>query len=78
MYSYNGCIRLEERKRIFYVTELKRLAASSNRQKQEDVIGYTKLAEGGFNRTFLITMRDKFEFLARISYPVTQPRSPNN
>lgn len=58
MYSYNGRIRLEERKRIFYVPELKRLAASSNRQKQEDVIGYTKLAEGGFIRTFIITMRE--------------------
>ncbi|PYH63733.1 uncharacterized protein BO88DRAFT_475584 [Aspergillus vadensis CBS 113365] len=74
MYSYNGRIRSEERKRIFNVPKLKRLVASSKRQKQEDVIGYTKLAEGGFNMTFLITMRDKFKFPALISYPVTQPR----
>jgi Phosphotransferase enzyme family len=31
-----------------------------------------KLAEGGFNRTFLITMHDGFEMIARIPYPVTE------
>ena len=33
-----------------------------------------KLAEGGFNRTFLITMHDGFEMVARIPYPVTVPK----
>ena len=33
-----------------------------------------KLAEGGFNRTFLITMRDGFQLVARIPYPVTVPK----
>jgi len=32
-----------------------------------------KLAEGGFNRTFLITMHDGFEMVARIPYPITVP-----
>jgi len=33
-----------------------------------------KLAEGGFNRTFLITMRDGFQMVARVPYPVTVPK----
>lgn len=33
-----------------------------------------KLAEGGFNRTFLITMRGGFKMVARIPYPVTVPK----
>lgn len=33
-----------------------------------------KLAEGGFNRTFLITMRGGFQMIARIPYPVTVPK----
>ena len=34
----------------------------------------TKLDEGGFNRIFLITMRDGFRMIARIPYPVTVPK----
>ena len=33
-----------------------------------------KLAEGGFNRTFLITMRDGFRMVARIPYSSTEPK----
>lgn len=33
-----------------------------------------KLAEGGFNRIFLITMHDGFQMVARIPYPVTVPK----
>ena len=33
-----------------------------------------KLAEGGFNRTFLITMHGGFEMVARIPYPITVPK----
>jgi hypothetical protein len=33
-----------------------------------------KLAKGGFNRNFLITMHDGFEMVARIPYPVTVPK----
>ncbi|RDW93613.1 uncharacterized protein DSM5745_00935 [Aspergillus mulundensis] len=72
---YNDALRHRERRRIFNVPELKRLAASSIGQKEEDVVGFEKLAEGGFNRTFLVTMRDTFRFVARIPYPVTQPKS---
>ncbi|PWY89730.1 kinase-like protein [Aspergillus heteromorphus CBS 117.55] len=71
---YNDTLRHRERRRIFNVPELKRLAASSICQKEEDVLGFEKLAEGGFNRSFLVTMRDNFRFVARIPYPVTQPK----
>lgn len=33
-----------------------------------------KLAEGSFNRTFLLTMLDGFEMVVRIPYPVTVPK----
>ncbi|KAJ7665056.1 hypothetical protein DFH06DRAFT_307362 [Mycena polygramma] len=36
----------------------------------EDVVGLAKLAGGGHNRIF-ITMRDGFQMVARIPYPVT-------
>jgi hypothetical protein len=38
------------------------------------IVDLGKLAEGGFNRTFLITMRDGFRMVARIPYPVTVPK----
>ncbi|KAB8259430.1 kinase-like domain-containing protein [Aspergillus pseudonomiae] len=74
-WMYNDALRHRERRRVFNVPELKRLAASSIRQKEEDVVAFEKLAEGGFNRSFLITMRDNFQFVARIPYPVIQPKS---
>ena len=40
----------------------------------DDVVDLTKLAERGFNRSFLITMRGGFLMVARIPYPVTIPR----
>jgi hypothetical protein len=40
----------------------------------EDVTRFEKLGEGGFNRTFLITMCDGFQFVGRIPYPVTEPK----
>ncbi|KAL4911212.1 hypothetical protein BDW74DRAFT_164783 [Aspergillus multicolor] len=55
---YNDALRHDERRRVFNVHELKRLAASSIGQKEEDV-----------------TMRNSFRFVARIPYPVTQPKS---
>ena len=39
-----------------------------------DVVSLSKLAEGGFNRTFLITLRDDFQMVARIPYPATVPK----
>ena len=72
--SVNNDFRLAERKREFDVGELRRLAAQSVSRSPRDIDTFVKLAEGGFNRTFLITMRDGFEMIARIPYPVTVPK----
>lgn len=68
-------MRHHKRRRAFNISELKRLAALAVQQKEDDVASFEKLAEGGFNRSFKITMRDGFQFVARIPYPVTEPKS---
>jgi len=40
----------------------------------QDVVTMERLDEGGFNRIFLITMHDGFQMIARIPYPVTEPK----
>ncbi|KAK2879399.1 hypothetical protein FQN49_000917 [Arthroderma sp. PD_2] len=72
---YNEALRHRERKRAFNVSELKHLAALSVQQRGEDVACFEKLAEGGFNRSFLVTMRNGFRIVARVPYPVTEPKS---
>ncbi|QQK42180.1 kinase-like protein [Penicillium digitatum] len=71
---YNDHLRQSERRQAFNVPELKRLAAVSVHRKEEDVSTFEKLAEGGFNRSFLVTMKDGFQLVARIPYPVTEPK----
>ncbi|KAF8213925.1 protein kinase subdomain-containing protein PKL/CAK/Fmp29 [Mycena galopus ATCC 62051] len=70
----NNDLRLAERRREFDVDELCRLAAQSVGRSSQDIDTFVKLAEGGFNRTFLITMHDGFEMVARIPYHVTVPK----
>ncbi|KAH4004327.1 hypothetical protein HBI25_044230 [Parastagonospora nodorum] len=72
--SWNDSLKHAERRRVFNVTELKRFAAAAVDRKVEDIASFVKLAEGGFNRTFLITMYDGFQFVGRIPYPVTEPK----
>ncbi|KAJ5562716.1 hypothetical protein N7535_002839 [Penicillium sp. DV-2018c] len=72
---YNDALRHRERRRAFNVPQLKRLAALAVQQKEDDVAGFEKLAEGGFNRSFKVTMRNGFQFVARIPYPATEPKS---
>lgn len=74
MVSFNNDLRHAERRRGFNVDELSRLAAESVDRRLEDIVGLEKLAEGGFNRTFLITMRCGFRMVARIPYPATVPK----
>jgi hypothetical protein len=74
MFSFNNDLRHAERRRIFNVGELSRLAAESVNRSIDDIVGLEKLAEGGFNRTFLITMRCGFRMVARIPYPATVPK----
>ena len=70
----NNDLRLAERKHEFDDNELRRLAATSVGRTIQDVNTMEKLDEGGFNRIFLITMHDGFQMIARVPYPVTQPK----
>ncbi|RPD52727.1 hypothetical protein L226DRAFT_550868 [Lentinus tigrinus ALCF2SS1-7] len=70
----NDKLRHAERRRDFNVDELRRLAAESVKRSPDDVESLRKLAEGGFNRVFLITMRDGFRMVARIPYSATAPK----
>ncbi|OJJ96352.1 hypothetical protein ASPACDRAFT_34965 [Aspergillus aculeatus ATCC 16872] len=67
-------LRRSQRRRPFNVAELKRLAAAAINAPATAVASLQKLGEGGFNRTFLVTMRDGFQLVARIPYPVTEPK----
>ncbi|KAI6017895.1 protein kinase subdomain-containing protein PKL CAK Fmp29 [Pisolithus marmoratus] len=57
----NDILRHTERRRIFNVDGLRRLAAESVDRSPDDIVDLKKLAEGGFNRTFLITMCGGFQ-----------------
>ncbi|KAG1725600.1 protein kinase subdomain-containing protein PKL CAK Fmp29 [Suillus lakei] len=71
---FNDDLRHAERRRVFKVDELSRLAAETVNRSPDDIVCLEKLAEGGFNRTFLITMRCGFRMVARIPYPATIPK----
>lgn len=51
------------------------MAAAAVKQNIEGKVSFQKLAEGGFNRTFLVTMRDGFQFVGRIPYSTTEPNN---
>lgn len=72
--SVNNDRRLAERKHNFDDEQLRRLAAQAVGRTLQEVATMEKLDEGGFNRIFLITMHDGFQMIARIPYPVTQPK----
>lgn len=72
--SYNESKRLKERYLHFNIAELSKVAATSLGRKDGDVRSVKKLAEGGFNRTFALTMNDGFQVIARLPYPSTQPK----
>jgi len=74
LFSYNDALRHEERKLTFDVDGLRRLAAESVNQNLTDVVSLLKLAEGGFNRTFVITLRGGQQMVARVPYPMTGPK----
>ena len=74
MFSFNGDLRHAERRLVFNVDELSRLAAEAVNRSPDDIVRLEKLAEGGFNRTFIITMRCGFRMVARIPYPATIPK----
>jgi hypothetical protein len=53
---------------------LREAAAMSIGQQSTDVHSVRKLAEGGFNRIFVLTMKDDTRVVARLPYPSTQPK----
>ncbi|GLA27970.1 phosphotransferase family protein [Aspergillus phoenicis ATCC 13157] len=71
---YNENMRLTERRGVFNIDALKSNAAQSLERCITDIKSLTKLAEGGFNRIFQITMLDNTQVLARLPYPSTEPR----
>ena len=73
-WSYNQSLRLAERRLVFNVHELTRVAAKSLDRPESDVKSLSKLAEGGFNRVFEITMVDDTRVIARLPYPSTYPK----
>ncbi|KAF8161339.1 protein kinase subdomain-containing protein PKL/CAK/Fmp29 [Crassisporium funariophilum] len=70
----NDELRHAERRLVFNVDGLRRLAADSVKRSPDDIDRLEKLAEGGYNRTFLITWRDGFRMVARVPYPKTVPK----
>jgi hypothetical protein len=72
--SWNEELRRAERRLPFNVNELANLAAAAVRRRPGDIVKFEKLAEDGFNRTFLVSMRDGFQMVARIPYPMTEPK----
>lgn len=72
--SYNEPRRLAERRLAFNVDELLKAAAKSVDRPTSDIKSFRKIAEGGFNRVFDISMKDGSSILARLPYPSTLPR----
>ncbi|KAI9748388.1 MAG: hypothetical protein M4579_007239, partial [Chaenotheca gracillima] len=73
--SFNESLRLAERYSKFDVGQLKSVAATSIGRTETDVVDIRKLAEGGYNRTFEITMKDGLQVIARLPYPMTLPKN---
>lgn len=70
---YNDALRHKERRVAFDVDGLCRLAAESVHQSPTDVVSISKLAEGGFNRTFVVALHDGRQVVARVPYPIAVP-----
>ncbi|CZT47153.1 uncharacterized protein RSE6_07686 [Rhynchosporium secalis] len=70
---YNEPLRLKERILHFDVAELKKAAAAAVLKDAANVQSFHKLAEGGFNRAFELTI-DGLQVIARLPYPSTYPK----
>lgn len=71
-YLYNETLRLAERYINFDVEALKRIVVQS--VNREHVSHMMKLAEGGFNRVFLLEMDDGLEVVVKIPYSILVPK----
>jgi hypothetical protein len=56
---------------VSYVNGLRLPAAESINRSPDNIFDLIKLAEGGFNRPFLITIRGGFQMVARVPHPAT-------
>ena len=65
---------LKERHVEFNVKALQNAAEISVSNKHGKAVSIRKLAEGGFNRVFIIQMQDEFELIAKIPYHVPGPK----
>lgn len=72
---YNEKHRLKERRLEFNMPALLKAAATSVNRQQDSLRSIRKLAEGGHNRIFELTMKDGFQMIARLPYPLTKPRA---
>jgi hypothetical protein len=70
---YNEPLRLRERILHFDVAELKKAADTAVSKDAASVQGFRKIAEGGFNRVFELTI-DGLQIIARLPYPSTYPK----
>ncbi|KAM5454088.1 hypothetical protein McanCB49686_004395 [Microsporum canis] len=71
--GYNETKRLRERHLVFNVKKLLNIIASSVDQPSENVILFTKIAEGGSYRVFEATFKNGEEVIARLPYLCTLP-----
>jgi hypothetical protein len=70
-------LRLKERVLHLDVAELKKAAAATVHKDAADVSNFSKLAEGGFNRVFEMTI-DGIPVLARLPYPADVSKTPHH
>ncbi|KAI9375918.1 kinase-like domain-containing protein [Aspergillus egyptiacus] len=70
---YNENLRLSERHLVFDVSALKSIIASSSGRAPSDIVDFSKLSEGGFNRVFQARFKDGQCLIARLPYPSTTP-----
>ncbi|KAF2811522.1 uncharacterized protein BDZ99DRAFT_487255 [Mytilinidion resinicola] len=72
-YLFNEDVRLKERHVKFNVEAVQRAAEASVGNKHGKVVSTKKLAEGGFNRVFVLELQDGFEMIAKIPYHIARP-----
>ncbi|ORY19269.1 hypothetical protein BCR34DRAFT_621097 [Clohesyomyces aquaticus] len=71
---HNEDRRLVERRLVFNVDELKNAAGNAVNRPASNIKSFRKLAEGGFNRVFDISIVDGSSILAPLPYPSMLPR----
>ncbi|KAM5475459.1 hypothetical protein MauCBS54593_001148 [Microsporum audouinii] len=71
-FLYNEQRRLAERRVIFDVAALKHVA--EQHVGHGTITSFQKLAEGGFNRVFLLTTEDGYQAIVKVPYKTTVPR----